>query len=108
MRRRAFVSLAGAALLPGRWWRQGASSLLVPMDETQTDHLKAYGVAFRAIARGDRAEWLLNYRGGSFLLPATLEAARDATLSGVVSGPVDDARVTAIRAEIQQSNADAV
>jgi hypothetical protein len=108
MRRRAFVSLAAAAVLPrfprARW----APYLLVPMDESQTDHLKAYGVAFRALERGERSEWLLNYRGGSFLLPATLEVARDATLTGVAAEPVDEGQVVAIRAEIQQTNADAV
>jgi len=78
------------------------------MDETQADHLKAYGVAFRAIARGERSEWLLNYRGGAFLLPASLETVRDATLSGVSAEALDEVREVGIRAEIQQTNADAV
>ena len=39
------------------------------MDDTQTDHLKAYGLAYWALQRGQQGEWLLNYRGGSFLLP---------------------------------------
>ncbi len=39
------------------------------MDDSQTDHLKAYGVAYRLLQRGGRAEWFLNYRDGSFLLP---------------------------------------
>ncbi|HUU57167.1 MAG TPA: asparagine synthetase B, partial [bacterium] len=45
-----------------------AALLLVPMDEAQADHLRAYGVCYEALAAGARAEWLLNYRGGSFLL----------------------------------------
>ena len=39
------------------------------MDDAQSDHLKAYGVAYRAIQAGLKAEWLLNYRGGAFLVP---------------------------------------
>jgi hypothetical protein len=44
------------------------AAVLVPMDLTQTDHLKAYGVAYWALEKGYRTEWLLNYRGGSFLI----------------------------------------
>jgi hypothetical protein len=45
-----------------------ATFLLVPMDMEQTDHLRAYGVAYQAVADGAYVEWLLNYRGGSFLI----------------------------------------
>jgi hypothetical protein len=48
------------------------------MDESQTDHLKAYGVTYRVIQAGMRAEWLLNYRGGSFLVPDGTAIRRDA------------------------------
>ncbi len=41
------------------------------MDDLQSDHLKAYGVAYRVVQAGLRAEWLLNYRGGSFLVSST-------------------------------------
>jgi len=41
----------------------GQQSVLIPMDLTQTDHLKAYGVVYRALERGQKIEWLLNYRG---------------------------------------------
>src|SRR5262245_11889513 len=43
------------------------AKLLVAMDEHQTDHLKAYGLAYWVLIHGQKAEWLLNYRGGSFL-----------------------------------------
>ena len=46
------------------------------MDDAQAQHLKAYGVAWRVLDRGGRGEWLLNYRGGSFLLPDDPEIAR--------------------------------
>ena len=42
------------------------SKLLIYMDLKQTDHLKAYGITFNALEKGQKADWLLNYRGGSF------------------------------------------
>src|SRR5690348_16742148 len=83
-------------------------SLLIPMDDAQSDHLKAYGVTYRVVQAGITAEWLLNYRGGSFLMPDGPAIRRDATLAGVSFEPVDDARVTSIRGEIEASNMDAV
>ena len=44
-----------------------ASKILIPMDRTQSDHLKAYGVVYWILKQGQNVEWLLNYRGGSFL-----------------------------------------
>jgi len=86
----------------------GASWLLVPMDDSQSEHLRAYGVAWRAIQRGTRAEWLLNYRGGSFLLPNEAATTRDAALTGVAIEGLDDGAVTTIRGEVATSNMDAV
>jgi hypothetical protein len=88
--------------------RPSAPSLLLPMDDTQTNHLKAYGVAFHAIARSGRVEWLLNYRGGSFLLADDADARRAATLAGVAVEPVGDAAVISIRGAIEEGNQDAV
>ena len=56
----ALVISAGAA---------AAQNLLVPMDDAQQNHLKAYGLTFNALKAGNRAEWFINYRGGAFLLP---------------------------------------
>src|SRR2546427_10495798 len=83
-------------------------SLLIPMDDAQSDHLKAYGVAYRVVQAGIKAEWLLNYRGGSFLVPDGAAIRRDAALNGVGFEAVDGAQVTAIRGEIEGANADAV
>jgi len=118
MRRRDFLTAAagGAGLLltPGSALSAltrmpgVAPWLLVPMDEVQADHLKAYGVAFRALERSRKVEWLLNYRSGSFLLPGDADTVRDCALAGVNTEPADDGQVARIRAEIQQSNMDAV
>jgi hypothetical protein len=82
--------------------------LLVPMDEAQTNHLKAYGLTYHALALGETAEWLLNYRGGSFLLPDQERLGREAALRGVVAEPVSLAVVSEIKAEIERSNREVV
>ncbi len=53
-----------------------AAHLLIPMDERQTNHLKAYGLAYFCLGKGIEVNWLLNYRGGSFAMAqlTTLEA----------------------------------
>ncbi len=86
----------------------GAQTLLVPMDDAQTNHLKAYGLAFQAIKTVRRAEWLLNYRGGAFLVPDAPDMRRRAALDGIRTEPVSDGDVARIRAEIAGGNMDAV
>jgi hypothetical protein len=117
MKRREFVTrtCAGlAALHPAlAWsprWRGGSASpwLLVPMDEAQSDHLKAYGLAYRALKRGNRAEWLLNFRNGAFLLPGDAATVRDAALAGVMVEPIDEASLTETRGRLRGGNMDAV
>jgi hypothetical protein len=83
-------------------------SLLIPMDDTQSDHLKAYGLAYRVVHEGVKAEWLLNYQGGAFLLPDGDAIRREAALNGVRAEPLDGGRVTSIRGEIEANNMDAV
>ena len=85
-----------------------SAQLLVPMDDVQTNHLKAYGIAYHAIERSGRCEWLLNYRGGSFLLPDDQPARHAAALAGVVLEPVGDGAVATIKGEIAQQNMDAI
>ncbi len=85
-----------------------AQHLLLPMDDAQRNHLKAYGVAFLALKTGQKAEWLLNYRGGAFLLPDAPDLRRRAALDGVSVEPLTDAGVASARAEIAGGNMDAV
>ena len=42
-----------------------AQKIIIPMDQTQNDHLKAYGIAYFSLTKNINVEWLLNYRGGS-------------------------------------------
>ncbi|MCB9357428.1 MAG: asparagine synthetase B [Calditrichaeota bacterium] len=60
-----------------------AQKLLIPMDLSQTDHLKAYGIAYDALEKGIKVEWLLNYRGGSFMMDYDEAIASDCRLRGV-------------------------
>ncbi len=86
----------------------GAQHLLVPMDDAQQNHLKAYGLTYNALKAGFKAEWLLNYRGGSFVLPDGAEVRRKAALDGVTVEPVDDGALAAIKTEIAGANMDVV
>ncbi len=81
---------------------------LVPMDLTQTNHLKAYGLAYFVLEKGDDVKWLLNYRGGSFLLPEKSSYSMEAQARDVKLERVDGAAVASILQEIDASNADVV
>ena len=85
-----------------------AQKFLVPMDQSQKDHLKAYGVAFGALRQNVTVEWLLNYRGGSFLMDATPRLVRDAQVKGVTTEPVNAAALADILATIESGNMDIV
>ena len=61
-----------------------ASQLLIPMDaETQKNHLKAYGITYWMLDKGVKVQWLLNYRGGSFLLPDSEAVRKECQIRGV-------------------------
>ncbi len=85
-----------------------AQQLLIPMDDQQQNHLKAYGLTYTALRAGMKAEWFLNYRGGSFLLPDTPELRRRAGLDGISYEAIDAGPLSAIRSEIAGSNMDAI
>lgn len=78
-----------------------ASMILIPMDEsTQQNHLKAYGITYWALDRSYKANWLLNYRGGSFLLPDADEIRRECQIRGVSFEVVSDSEANGILDEI--------
>ncbi len=84
------------------------AQLLVPMDETQADHLKAYGLTYWTLDRKLTAEWLLNYRAGSFLLPDRADIRREAALRGVTFEAISPAQLAQIRKQIEESNMESV
>jgi len=85
-----------------------AQHLLVPMDDDQQNHLKAYGLTYNALKAGMKGEWFLNYRGGAFLLPDTPELRRQATLDGVTVEAIDGGTLASVRAQIAAGNMEAV
>jgi hypothetical protein len=101
----AVVALTLASVVPATL---RAQSLLLPMDDAQQDHLRAYGVTYGALQLGLRAEWLLNYRGGAFLLPDTPELRRRAALAGVSFEPLDAGAAAALRSEMTTGNTELV
>jgi hypothetical protein len=77
-----------------------ASYVLIPMDLQQKDHLKAYGIAYWVLKHDLEVHWLLNYRGGSFMMKDAKEIESECTIRGVTFEVIADSRSTAILAEI--------
>jgi len=70
------------------------------MDDTQKNHLKAYGVAYWVLQKNVEVSWLLNYRGGSFMIPYAQEIEQECQIRGVISQVISDAQANAILLEI--------
>jgi hypothetical protein len=78
-----------------------ASFILLPMDETtQQNHLKAYGITYWCLDKKYKASWLLNYRGGSFLLPDAEEIRKECQIRGVGFEVLSDAETNSILDEV--------
>ncbi len=73
-----------------------ASSLLIPMDDSQKNHLKAYGIAFYALEDDMVVDWLLNYRGGGFLMDYSKPIETECNIRGVSYEIVSDAQTNTI------------
>jgi hypothetical protein len=86
----------------------GAQWLLVPMDRDQQNHLRAYGLTYWVLQQERAAEWLLNYRGGAFLLPDRPDIRREAAFRGVTIVAVDPSAEARMRATVEASNMEAV
>ncbi|MEO1077536.1 MAG: asparagine synthetase B, partial [Bacteroidota bacterium] len=78
-----------------------AQDVLVPMDEGQTDHLKAYGAMYWYLAQGHDADWLLNYRGGSFLMTEVPGLLDELRIRGVAFESVSAGAAAQIVAEVE-------
>lgn len=89
-------------------YRAFAAQILIPMDETQKNHLKAYGIAFWILQKGVEVNWLLNYRGGSFMFiqNATFEA--ELNIRGVSYNVISEGQANQVVSEIldPQANMD--
>ena len=77
-----------------------STQLLVPMDESQTNHLKAYGLAYWTLENEVTIEWLLNYRGGSFLMPHLKTIEEELIFRGIRYEVLAEGQVNQIRSQI--------
>jgi hypothetical protein len=85
-----------------------ADKVLIFMDLNQTDHLKAYGLAYWCLEQGFNVEWLLNYRGGSFMVDAADIVGRKATLMGVAFEVIGPSTTADIYRTIEDENMEVV
>lgn len=87
-----------------------ASYIVIPMDDSQKNHLKAYGLAYWALKGELEIYWLLNYRGGSFMIPNVKAVSNECVIRGIGYEIISDAQSNSILADIAnpEVNQDAV
>ncbi|MCH7760032.1 asparagine synthetase B [candidate division TA06 bacterium] len=85
-----------------------AEKILIYMDLAQTDHLRAYGAAYKTLELGSNVEWLLNYRGGSFMMDHHPEVEKFCRLKGVAYSILSGAEIAGVYQTIGNSNMDVV
>lgn len=79
----------------------GQSKILIYMDAKQSDHLKAYGITYHALDKGLKADWLLNYRGGSFLIDYDDRVVAECRLQAVSFSLLDAGQTAEIYSFVQ-------
>lgn len=80
MHKRLLTLLAGLLMATGL---RAADHLMIPMDYTQSNHLKAYGLAYWVLEHGVQVDWLLNYKGGSFMMEAYPKFETEMSIRGI-------------------------
>lgn len=78
--------------------------ILIPMDLAQTNHLKAYGITYWVLTKGQKVDWLLNYRCGSFMLEYNDLFVAECRIRGVLFETLDESQAAAIYAEVQKED----
>jgi len=94
----------------GIYLQSNASQILIPMDNTQSNHLKAYGIAYWVLQNDIEIDWLLNYKGGSFMLKYYQKFENELIVRGVSYLVISDAQANNILSDIASpsSNMDAM
>ncbi len=82
----------------------GQTKLLINMDLKQTDHLKAYGITFNYLEEGGKADWLLNYKGGSFLFDYSDKLANTCRIKGVAFTTLNQSQTVDLYAFVQSED----
>jgi len=85
-----------------------SQKILIPMDQAQKDHLKAYGTAFWILGEDINVEWILNYRGGAFLMDSYPEVAQECRVRGVTFETIGAEQTLAIYNEVAVNNMEVV
>ena len=83
-----------------------SQKLIIPMDQSQNNHLKAYGVVYSILNKNINVEWLLNYKGGSFLVDSYTFIKDDCKIKGVTYNFISSSQVLEIYSIIDQHNMD--
>jgi len=94
-------------LLIGMSFNALADKLIIPMDATQKNHLKAYGIAYWVLEQQEEVEWLLNYKGGSFLMNDYENIEKECLLRGVSFSTISETRANTIKNEITNPSVNA-
>ena len=85
-----------------------SQKLLITMDLKQADHLKAYGIAFHALESEINVEWLLNYRGGAFMMNASESIRNECLVRGVTYEMLSSSDVVEIYQTIEDNNMETI
>lgn len=106
MRNVLFLTL----LITITYFHASGAYLLIPMDDKQKNHLKAYGIAYWSLTKDVPVDWLLNYRGGSFAIQQQTAIEKECLIRNVSYEVIPDAKMSAILEEISKPeiNMDAV
>jgi len=83
-----------------------SQKIIIPMDQSQNNHLKAYGVVYNILDKNINVEWLLNYKGGSFLVDSYSFIETDCKIKGVTFNSIDSRVLLEIYSMIDQNNMD--
>jgi hypothetical protein len=93
-----FLALLGCSI--AGW----ANSILIPMDDQQSNHLKAYGIAYKVLKEDQEVDWLLNYRGGSFMIKYNAAFEAECRIRGVSAEVISDAKAESIKQQLRDPN----
>jgi hypothetical protein len=91
----------------GLFWVESVNGnhLFIPMDRSQSNHMKAYGIAYFSLTKGVEVDWLLNYRGGSFMMKYSPVVEQEMGIRGVSFQVISDGQANSILTEIANPEA---
>lgn len=84
-----------------------ADKIIIPMDASQKNHLKAYGIAYWVLEQQEEVEWLLNYKGGSFLMNDYENIEKECLLRGVSFSTMSESSANSIKNDIANPSVNA-